>query len=109
MAISRADCARGYAVEVMRDKVMVWRGSVIAQITQNRPSPDRLIPSMFKNTPAPGPSSHAAAQAQFQQALALHQNGQLEKAQALYLQILRGQPKQFECLHLLGVIAFQTG
>ena len=41
--------------------------------------------------------------------LGLHQNGQLELAQAAYEQVLKTQPKQFDALHLLGVIARQRG
>lgn len=48
-------------------------------------------------------------QQQLQQALVLHQNGQLLQAQALYEQILIAQPKNPDALHLLGVIALQTG
>ncbi len=43
-----------------------------------------------------------------QQAVALHQNGQLAQAQAIYLDILKSQPKHFDALHLLGVIALHT-
>jgi tetratricopeptide (TPR) repeat protein len=46
-------------------------------------------------------------QAKFQQALGLHQKGQLAQAQALYEDILKTQPEHFDSLHLLGVIAFQ--
>jgi tetratricopeptide (TPR) repeat protein len=47
-------------------------------------------------------------QTTFPQALGLHQQGQLAQAKAAYEQILVGQPDHFDCLHLLGVIAFQT-
>ena len=67
------------------------------------------MPSMFEKPPAPGPVSPAAAQARFQQAVTLHQNGRLQEAEAIYRQILTLQPKHFECLHLLGVIASQAG
>jgi predicted O-linked N-acetylglucosamine transferase (SPINDLY family) len=66
----------------------------------------------FKNMSKPRRSAnaHAAAQAQakLQQALALHQRGQLAQAQALYEQVLQMQPADFDALHLLGVIAIQT-
>src|SRR4051812_48544548 len=39
-----------------------------------------------------------------QQGIALHRAGQLEQAQALYLQTLREQPCMFDALHLLGLI-----
>lgn len=65
---------------------------------------------MAKTPPLFSLASNAAAQVQarFEQAMALHQNGQLREAQAIYLQILKFQPKHFDCLHLLGVIAYQT-
>jgi predicted TPR repeat methyltransferase len=44
-----------------------------------------------------------------QQAVALHQQGLLEPAQALYRQVLELDPAQFDALHLLGVIARQQG
>ena len=40
--------------------------------------------------------------------LALHQSGHLSQAQALYEQLLRIQPRHFDALHLLGVIAYQA-
>ena len=47
-------------------------------------------------------------QAQFDKACALHQQGRLKEAQALFEAILRTDPKQFDALHLLGIIAAQT-
>ena len=47
------------------------------------------------------------AQSQLQQAVALHQQGLLEEAQRIYEAILRVQPRNFDALHLLGVIANQ--
>ncbi len=43
----------------------------------------------------------------FQKALALHQQGELAQAEALYRAILQQAPKHFDALHLLGVIACQ--
>jgi predicted O-linked N-acetylglucosamine transferase (SPINDLY family) len=57
------------------------------------------------------PSSHVGVnqlQAKFQEGFILHQKGQLTQAQAIYEQILKLQPRHFDTLHLLGVIAFQT-
>jgi protein O-GlcNAc transferase len=42
-----------------------------------------------------------------QQALTLHQNGQLEEAQSIYRSILDQQPGNADALHLLGLIAYQ--
>ena len=44
----------------------------------------------------------------FQQGLTFHQRGQLSQAKAAYEQVLEKQPKHFDALHMLGVIAFQT-
>lgn len=43
------------------------------------------------------------------QAVELHQQGRFEPAQALYRQVLELNPRQFDALHLLGVIARQQG
>jgi hypothetical protein len=43
-----------------------------------------------------------------QQALALHQGGQLIQAQALYDQVLRLQPKNFDALYLSSLVAVQS-
>ncbi|HME41712.1 MAG TPA: tetratricopeptide repeat protein [Syntrophorhabdales bacterium] len=55
-------------------------------------------------------ANNASAQAQklFAQGFALYQEGQLAEAQVLYEEILRLQPKHFDALHLLGVIAAKT-
>jgi len=44
-----------------------------------------------------------------QQAVHLHQQGRLEQAQDLYRQVLVLEPRQFDALHLLGVIERQRG
>lgn len=44
-----------------------------------------------------------------QQAVALHQRGSLAQAEALYGEVLRRDPANFDALHLLGVIARQAG
>ena len=43
------------------------------------------------------------------QAVRLHQQGRLEQAQALYRRVLEINPRQFDALHLLGVIERQRG
>jgi predicted TPR repeat methyltransferase len=80
----------------------------------------RAIGSPFKSKPktepAPQgapveamPSAQAQAQAQrFEQAVALHQNGQLAQAQALYEDIVRTQPNHADAWHFLGLIGFQS-
>lgn len=49
----------------------------------------------------------AGAKQQIEQAIALHQQGQLGAAEALYRQILRQNPQQVDALHFLGVLAAQ--
>lgn len=53
------------------------------------------------------PMSSAILSARFQEALTLHQQGRLALAQTLYEQVLEVQPRHFDALHLLGVIAAQ--
>jgi len=52
--------------------------------------------------------SNERADELLQQALALHQQGQLALARAQYDVILTIQPNNAEALHLLGIIAYQT-
>jgi|TARA_Y100000310_G_scaffold323221_1_gene383289 hypothetical protein len=52
--------------------------------------------------------SAAQVEAKFQHALACHQQGNLAEAQSAYQEILQSHPKNFDALHLLGVIASQT-
>ncbi len=51
----------------------------------------------------------ARAQAKFAEGLALHQQGQLDRAQAFYKQALTLQGDHHEALHLLGLAAAQSG
>jgi tetratricopeptide (TPR) repeat protein len=44
----------------------------------------------------------------FQQALALHQQGELVEAERVYREVLQAAPNHFDALHLLGVLALQT-
>ena len=50
----------------------------------------------------------AALQAKFQHGLALHQQGRFAEAERTYEEVLRQEPRHFDALHLLGVIALQT-
>lgn len=51
----------------------------------------------------------SATAALFQEGLALHRSGQVGKAEAAYREILAGEPKHADALHLLGVIHQQRG
>jgi tetratricopeptide (TPR) repeat protein len=48
-------------------------------------------------------------QSKFREGLALHQQGQWAQAQQIYQQILKVQPRHADTLHLLGMLARQTG
>ncbi|HEX2655422.1 MAG TPA: tetratricopeptide repeat-containing glycosyltransferase family protein [Xanthobacteraceae bacterium] len=44
-----------------------------------------------------------------QEALALHRQGRLNEAEKIYTRVLKSVPKQFDCLHLLGMLKHQRG
>src|SRR5258706_1485158 len=45
----------------------------------------------------------------YEQAVALHRDGQLDEAAVLYREVLTREPADFGALHLLGVIEGQRG
>jgi tetratricopeptide (TPR) repeat protein len=51
----------------------------------------------------------ASIEAKLQHALRLHQQGRLIDAERVYREILQHAPAHFDALHLLGVLALQTG
>ena len=63
------------------------------------------------NTTATEPSAQLRAelQTQLQQAVRLHQNGQLAEAEACYQAILRVHPTHLHALQMLGVLFFMVG
>ncbi len=67
-------------------------------------------PNMPQRKQPNKPQTRQTSQADqlFAQGLALHQQGQLAQAQAIYGKVLKVQPKHFDALHLSGVIAAQT-
>ena len=54
-------------------------------------------------------SAHSNLPSNFECAVRHHQSGRLAQAKDLYLQTLQEDPAHFDALHLLGVIAFQSG
>jgi len=52
---------------------------------------------------------HSDLNQNFEQAVTLHQAGRLSEAEGIYRDILSADPKHFNSLHLLGVIAHQVG
>ena len=63
------------------------------------------LPNGLKMTPTPG--TDAMIDRQFQEALALHQRGQVEEARFAYEQVLERQPRHVQALTFLAVIALQ--
>jgi len=63
-------------------------------------------PPIF-HKPKTNSQTAATLQAQFQQALTLHQQGRLANAEAIYKAVLKVHPQHFDALHLLGVIELQ--
>src|SRR5262249_13941648 len=55
------------------------------------------------------PASPQPADNPLQQALRLHQAGQLAEAAAIYRHILDANPRHADALHLLGLVALQGG
>ena len=54
-------------------------------------------------------STSVDVDAKLQQAISLYQIGQLQQAEQICQQILKGFPQHADALHLLGVIAHQVG
>ena len=55
------------------------------------------------------PKREAANEELLQQAVRLHQQGQLDEAEAIYRQILRADPNSHRVLNLIGLAGFQRG
>ena len=64
-------------------------------------------PFLKAKGPTVAPANSALSS--LQEALALHQQGRLSQAEAIYRQLLVADPKHVHALHLLGVVAHQTG
>ena len=64
----------------------------------------------FRNTPTPKKAAslrQARLRSRFQQGLSFHHGGELGKAQAIYEEILKVEPRHGDALNLLGVIAME--
>jgi polysaccharide pyruvyl transferase WcaK-like protein/Tfp pilus assembly protein PilF len=55
------------------------------------------------------PKREAANEQLLQQAVGLHQQGQLDEAEAIYRKILRSEPTSHRVLNLIGLAGFQRG
>ena len=45
----------------------------------------------------------------FNQAVQAHQRGRISEAETLYRQIISQDPKNFDALHMLGIVCSNTG
>jgi tetratricopeptide (TPR) repeat protein len=66
----------------------------------------REMPAFKARHTQPRAQDPAAA---IQQAIALHQQGRLAEAERIYEAVLRSHPRQFDALHLRGVLKHQQG
>jgi tetratricopeptide (TPR) repeat protein len=64
---------------------------------------------MANVVPKPGIEMRPSLNTDLEQAMRLHQDGNLAAARSVYEKLLAGDPRHAEALHLLGVIAAQTG
>jgi tetratricopeptide (TPR) repeat protein len=69
----------------------------------------RQYTNPFFKAKEPKLGSRASAIPSLQDALELHQQGRLNQAELIYRQHLESEPTNSDALHLLGVIAHQTG
>ena len=70
--------------------------------------PPHIPQARLKTAPQKTRQDIALAQL-FQSGMALHQQGQLAQARAIYEKVLAAKATHFDALHYLGVMAFQTG
>ena len=60
-------------------------------------------------TKAPRQQSHGFIIATFNQAMAAHRAGDLARAETLYKLVLARDERQFDAMHMLGIVAGQQG
>jgi predicted O-linked N-acetylglucosamine transferase (SPINDLY family) len=78
-------------------------------ITTNMPRKIKQYTNPFLKAKDPLLASGSYVLPNLQSAIALHQQGMLGHAEARYRQLLEIEPRNADVLHLLGVIAYQTG
>src|SRR5471030_2913165 len=67
------------------------------------------ISSSSSISPSGADAVHTLIAPLFEQGLLFHGQGELAKAMYLFEQVLKLAPKHFDALHLVGIVAFQTG
>ena len=61
-----------------------------------------------QTSPLAATDESLSIQDKFRQGVALHQQGRFAEAELIYRDVLQQNPKSFEAMHLLGVLALQT-
>ena len=72
------------------------------------PRQNKQYTNPFLKAKGPLVALESSSLSNLQKAIALHQQGQLVQAEALYLQLLQMEPRNADAIHLLGVIAYQS-
>src|SRR5471030_2072911 len=67
------------------------------------------ISSSSSISPSGADAVHTLIAPLFEQGLLFHGQGELAKAMYLFEQVLKLAPRHFDALHLVGIVAFQTG
>ena len=68
-----------------------------------------FISGRQQQSPFQLPTEFFDAEALLKQGMALHQANRLDEAEQIYRKILQIEPKNYDCLHLLGIIHHQRG
>ena len=89
---------------------MSWLGIYTEHLLElNMARKTRQYTNPFLKAKGPSIPPVACALPNIQEAIALHQRGLLEQAEAIYRQLLGIDPRNADALQLLGLIAKQTG
>ena len=81
----------------------------LSLITTNMHRKNKQFTNPLLKVKVPLVAQGSSALPNLQNAIALHQQGQIGQAEAIYLQLLQIDSRNADVLHLLGVIAIQTG
>ena len=81
----------------------------LSLITTNMHRKNKQFTTPLLKVKVPLVAQGSPALPNLQNAIALHQQGQIGQAEAIYLQLLQIDSRNADVLNLLGVIAIQTG
>ena len=77
------------------------------EILRGRPASPVSLPATLSEQPSSGKRPLGTHERTFEEAVILHDSGQLEKAQELYQTVLRSHPDHFDALCRLGILQLQ--